>query len=135
EHVAVADEEEVGRAGLLHLGVVVEQGRVVLVERDLAAVDATGLVAPRDEHVTRVEDLLVEPAAPGEAGVGARGDVDRLRRYALVGRFGALARSAHFGERAEVARTARSGARGRGLAARRRRRGVVGAPTACARNE
>ena len=76
EDVAVADEEEVGRARLLDLRVEVEERGVVLVELDLAPVDSARGVAPRHEHVAGIEDLLVETAPAGESGVGARRNVD-----------------------------------------------------------
>ena len=80
-----ADHREVVGARLGHPGLDVGERRVLLVDLDLAAVDATAGVAPRREHVSGVEELLVEARAAGEAGVGEGRDLDVGRRDALLG--------------------------------------------------
>ena len=65
-----------GLAGLGHDRLVLGDGGVVEVELELLAVDAARGVAPLDEGLGGVEDLLVEAGAALEAGVGhgAQGD-------------------------------------------------------------
>ena len=82
-HGAAADHGEVGRARLVDGRLVVGELGVVLVELELLAVDAAGGVAPLDERVAGVEDLLVEAGAAGEAGVGHGAQLDAVLGDAL----------------------------------------------------
>ncbi len=120
KHVAVADEEEVGGARLLDLRVEVEDGGVVLVEHDLAAVDAARGVAPRRRTLRRRRRSPGRardgPSNPGSAlvamSIAVGGD-------ALVGRLGVVC----------PVRTRPSWCRSRpGLGSRRRGAVVVSPP-------
>src|SRR5690606_11331914 len=98
---AAAHEGEDLVARLGDLGGVVEDGGVVLGELDRPAVDAALAVAPLDEGLAGVEELLVEPRLAGEARIGDRADGDGVVAHA-GGVAGCRGRVARRGRRSPV---------------------------------
>src|SRR6185437_1297950 len=120
EGVAVTDDHEVLLTRLRHDLADVEQLGVELVHDDLAAVDATGGVAPLAESVGGVEELLLQAWRGGRARVGRDADMNVSVGDAPGRRTLGATRSADGLERTEVAGTC-AGARLRARTRRGRR--------------
>ena len=141
-HRAGPDDGEVLSAGVGHDGLVLGDGGVMEVQLELLAVDATRGVAPLDEGLGRVEDLLVEAGAALEAGIGhgahgdgVLGDPLHLLGSGVGDGAAVLVGAAHLGQVTEVtgAPSASCLDRGRRFAARSQPARLVHAPVARAR--